>query len=207
MINSAYYDFRQQLLQSLIADIIGPGARDEILDEYPLTRYAAGACFTRAKAANGGPTRRTPTRATKARAVSATVRSLSKVRYPSSMGLTFAVDAAKCPVVRVHLRAARYVCLEEIAGEINLDENGEPLVSDEEERELDPAIAQALRRPPRPTRQTRWKREEIALDPSNCAWTNSVRAMSKLWIARRVCVCSRACDAPMKMELCRSPWF
>ena len=163
MISPAYYEFREQLLHALIADIIGPAARDEILDEYPLTRYAAGVLYAR-KSGEWTPDQDADEGDENESGFADRPVALSKVRYPSSMGLTFAVDSASCPVVRVHLRAARYVCLEEEVGEINVDENGEPLVSLEEERELDPRIAEALRR--RRTRpKTRWKREEIALEP------------------------------------------
>ena len=163
MINSDFYDFRQQLLHALIADIIGPSSRDEVLDEYPLTRYAAGVLYAR-KSGEWTPDQDADEGDENESGFADRPVALSKVRYPSSMGLTFAVEGTKSPVVRVQLRAARYVCLEESAGKVNLDENGEPLVSPEEERELDSQIAEALRR--RRTRpKTKWKREEIALEP------------------------------------------
>jgi hypothetical protein len=102
------YQARDVLVAALRRDVVGPGADDELIDDAPVTRYAVGILFPQdagvidaelqiegdedgGEAAFGDP----PV-------------AMAHTRYPSSMGLTFAVDSTATNRIRVEAQAAMY---------------------------------------------------------------------------------------------------
>lgn len=109
-----WYGFRQQMVDLLEADLMG-GTPDAVLDEAPLDRFVLGILHPQdgvsmaaevegADSGDGGAG---------ADAVFDPAVALSRMRYPSSMGLTFALDASLSPHLEVSVAAARYVPMED----------------------------------------------------------------------------------------------
>ena len=106
-----WYTFRQQMVDVLAADLMG-GPQDAELDEPPLDRFVLGILHpqqgpsmeevdTEVDSADAG--------AGATDAVFDPAVAMSHMRYPSSMGMTFAVDVALTDTVLVEVSAARYV--------------------------------------------------------------------------------------------------
>ncbi|MGF9755069.1 helicase-related protein [Microvirga sp. 0TCS3.31] len=103
-----WYDFRQQMVDVLQADLMG-GEADAVLDEAPLDRFVLGILHPQdglmeeedsgTESGEGG---------SGADTVFDPAVALSRMRYPSSMGMTFAVDATLTSEVIVEVEAARY---------------------------------------------------------------------------------------------------
>lgn len=143
---SEFYDFRDRLLRGLERDLLGPSREDEVLSDPPITRYITGILFPTDNNASppeqdgelddevdeGGPP-------------DAPV-AMAHVRYPSSMGLTFAVDLAVTRKVTVAIQAARY-------------EPSEPPEPDEGEEASGPGPRR------RRARSIQWRRMPIEVPP------------------------------------------
>ena len=108
---SEEYEFRQRLVDNVVRDLIGPREPREELDDAPLDQYVSGILY---------PTRKFGAETIDAAAdidvpedddhtgvIDAPV-SLANRRYPSSMGMTFAVDTIVETELVVELAAARY---------------------------------------------------------------------------------------------------
>ncbi|MFF9405871.1 helicase-related protein [Streptomyces anandii] len=120
--HAAHYAARQSLVDQLRRDLLGPGAADEVLtQDAPITTYPIGVLFPRGtdtvaeqeiadEAAEVDGLDDTPVLARRdiEDAGAELGVSLANDRRPSSMGLTFAVDPSKSPVVVVHVEAAMY---------------------------------------------------------------------------------------------------
>ena len=105
------YRFRDSLVAALARDLMGEGcAPEEVIDEPPLDRYIVGVLHPRAEGFlqlerddpdpadcdGAGEDRPDPG------------VSMARMRYPSSVGLTFAVDLTRAGLVHVRACAARY---------------------------------------------------------------------------------------------------
>lgn len=105
------YAARQRLVDALERDLVGPGADDETLDDAPATRYAAGILYPE-DAGFVAPEEDLDAETTddydEASLPDPPVAT-ANIRYPSSMGLTFAVNGHHSGVIRVSIAAARYV--------------------------------------------------------------------------------------------------
>jgi hypothetical protein len=106
-----YYDFRNSLVGFLSEDLVGPSQPDELITDPPITRYLCGILFPRNNSSVppesdtdlgdaegdydevGGPD---------------PAVSMSNVRYPSSCGLTFAVNPALTETLLVQVECGRY---------------------------------------------------------------------------------------------------
>jgi hypothetical protein len=108
-----HYAFRHELVNQLERDLIGPtDSSEETITDAPITKYAAGILFPQSadtiddtqawdEEPESGHAQDAPDPAV----------AMANVRYPSSMGLTFAVDVAVATEVLVEVQAARYVPL------------------------------------------------------------------------------------------------
>ncbi|WP_309222094.1 helicase-related protein [Aeromicrobium sp. S22] len=103
-----WYDLRGRLVDALVADLVG-GPDDDVLDEAPLDRFVMGILHPQAAgsmeaepdvpdAADGNGTDNTYDPAV----------ALSRRQYPSSMGLTVAVDTAATPEMSIDVSAVLY---------------------------------------------------------------------------------------------------
>ncbi|WP_031168356.1 helicase-related protein [Streptosporangium roseum] len=111
---SEHYEFRRELVRQIELDLVGPTERDndETINDRPITKYAAGILFPQSEDSieeessieEGVEGRRADLDTSPDPAVT-----MANVRYPSSMGMTFAVDTTVTDVIIVTIEAARYV--------------------------------------------------------------------------------------------------
>ena len=110
------YAAREDVVEALSQDVLGPSAEDEALDEGPLDRYIAGVLYPAALAR----TEEEPDDPDAAETGGSADGgydpgvALSRMKHPSSMGLSFTVDLAVTRDVTVTVSAGRY---EQLAGE------------------------------------------------------------------------------------------
>ncbi len=156
-----HYRFRRDLVDRLRRDLLGPGADDELISDPPITRYMAGILYP-----NDG-VRIDPSQDLDDRQESRhggedagewdPPVSLANVRYPSSMGMTFAVDVASGPI-SVEVTTARYSTVSEDTTAVDL--------SDETEGErVNVGKRGALKELP-PWRRTAVRPEPFTIDPT-----------------------------------------
>jgi hypothetical protein len=107
-----FYEFRGQMVARLTRDLLGPSEDEEELEDLPLDHYVVGVLYPRigdtidpAEDDELGEDEDEPT-------VADPPVALANTRYPSSAGLTFAVDTAACDRLLVDVDAARYVPVE-----------------------------------------------------------------------------------------------
>ncbi|WP_432492714.1 helicase-related protein [Kineococcus auxinigenes] len=122
-----WYEARAEVVRALEADLLG-GPEDELLTEAPLDRFIVGILRPRSAGEVSAEEQDTPEDGVGgADAVFDPAVALTRTRYPSSMGLTFAVDVRETASVTVSVDAARYR-LEEGAQEDVGDTAPEPTV-------------------------------------------------------------------------------
>lgn len=103
------YRFRDELTDAVIAELVGPSATDEIIPDPPITHYVAGILHPTSPEPDQvpvdawglgrvGPDDEGDEDAT----------ALANSRYPSSVGLTFAVEGDLTSALRIELSAAVY---------------------------------------------------------------------------------------------------
>ena len=158
-----HYDFRERLSEYLVRDLTGPSSPDEVIEDMPLTRYAVGVLYAKQSGTidpvqdigdseDDGDGENVP---------ADPPVSLANMRYPSSMGLTFAVDSRTATKVTIRVsNAARY------------EETEKPSAPNTKKRKESQSAAESSDEPfPGSTVQTRekpknvWKR--ISLDIPN----------------------------------------
>ncbi|MET8334070.1 helicase-related protein [Streptosporangium canum] len=112
---SEHYRFRSELIKQVELDLVGPTELDnnEVITDRPITKYAAGILFPQSESEaveenasieEGVEGRHADLDSTPDPAVT-----MANVRYPSSMGLTFAVDTTASETILVLVEAAHYV--------------------------------------------------------------------------------------------------
>ena len=103
-------EVRGALLGALERDLIGPAAEDESIDEPPLTRYMTGILYPSIDAGRRITAEREAQDDTSdddGDYAADPAVAMSNVQYPTSAGITFAVDPEET-TLEVILRAARY---------------------------------------------------------------------------------------------------
>lgn len=108
-----YYEFRDQVVEALRADLLGPAEAAEILTDLPATQYSVGILFpqsTESDTSSGGnfSDEENSQEDYDDHGDDAPV-ALANLRNPSSMGLTFAVDLMTCSQLEVQVEAAKYI--------------------------------------------------------------------------------------------------
>ncbi|WP_457156676.1 helicase-related protein [Modestobacter sp. SYSU DS0875] len=109
------YAFREAMVRRLHDDLIGPrGGDQEVIDESPLDRYIAGVLWP----SDSGTQEAVAEEPVDARdddtAPSDPPVAQARMRFPSSAGITFTVDAQKVDAVVVRPSAAQYVPGDEV---------------------------------------------------------------------------------------------
>jgi hypothetical protein len=109
------YAFREEMVRRLHDDLIGPrGGADEVIDESPLDRYIAGVLWP----SDSGTQDAVPEEPVDGRdddtAPSDPPVAQARMRFPSSAGITFTVNANMVDAVVVRPSAARYVPGDEV---------------------------------------------------------------------------------------------
>ena len=103
---NAKYTFRSRMVETLTRDIIGPQSEDEVLGDFPLQTYISGILYPRSSEPIE-PTDDIDVDEDDDEGRVDPAVAYANLRYPSSMGLTFAVDPS-IEAVRVRVTAARY---------------------------------------------------------------------------------------------------
>ncbi|WP_330238913.1 helicase-related protein [Streptomyces sp. NBC_00525] len=121
--HAAHYAVREELVDQLRRDLMGPGAPDEILtQDPPVTAYPVGVLFPRPANREAEQARSDDEAETEGLDEAPLLRGSRDVeestpdlgtagtgdRRPSSMGITFAVDPSVASSIVVHTEAARY---------------------------------------------------------------------------------------------------
>lgn len=102
------YLIRDDLCRALQDDLIGPQDADEILDEPPLDRYVTGILYPVLEQSGIDPEDVEEVADDDGEGAPDPAVAMSNLHYPSSAGITFALDAA-VESVQVVVEAARYV--------------------------------------------------------------------------------------------------
>lgn len=145
------YAFRRQLVDAVVRDLVGPDSEEEVLDDDPVSRYASGVLYPQQSGTiDWSEDIDIADDDDEGRAADPPV-ALANVLYPSSMGMTFAVDSRATDTLTIQIRAARYMPFEPES------EPSETLSADQDQIHR----VQPRRAGPR----QRWRREPIAPDP------------------------------------------
>src|SRR4051812_7350893 len=124
MLMDSKYAVRDELVARLRVDLVGPSSEHEVLTDTPFSTYVAGVLYP-TTAATVLPENEVDEHDDGDEATFADPPvSLANARYPSSMGLTFAVDATTGGI-QVRVQAARY---EELPGDPDPTWRRAPLV-------------------------------------------------------------------------------
>lgn len=149
--HSEHYRFRDELVERLRKDLLGPlDGDEEIISDAPVTAYATGVLFPRRvdeEHALAAEAERDVDLAEASLSVDETPDTgvaLANLQNPSSMGITFAVDPKVATAVTITVTAARYE---------PIDADGNPV--------------QARRAERRTTREQnlRWRRRSVPIEP------------------------------------------
>ena len=142
------YQFREQMVEALALDLVGPGQGDkEVLDEAPLDRYIMGVLWPAAEAAQSEVADEPDDAgATETGATEDVPVAQARMRFPSSCGMTFSIDLSSSRSVTLSVKAARY---EEI--------EGSPPTA--------PSVDEQISRRGSQSRSNRWQRIALTTDP------------------------------------------
>src|SRR4051794_40761760 len=108
---SEKYAFRAEMVRRLHDDLIGPrgGGDDETIDESPLDRYIAGVLWPADSGTQDAVAEEPVDGAGEETGPTDVPVSQSRMRFPSSAGMTFTVDSRLVDEVALHVSAARYL--------------------------------------------------------------------------------------------------
>jgi hypothetical protein len=107
--HSDHYLFRDELIQRLVAEVVGPvGGPDETLAEPPTTAYLAGVLYPRAVATDLADVDADVDQHVSEDSAADLGVSMAHTKRPSSVGMTFAVDTTRVSSIRVTISAGRY---------------------------------------------------------------------------------------------------
>ncbi|WP_326829255.1 helicase-related protein [Streptosporangium sp. NBC_01810] len=110
-----HYRFRSELVRQTELDLVGPMDSDnsEVITDRPITKYAAGILFPQDESESAEAEMSLDAEAEGRHidpdSVPDPAVTMANVRYPSSMGLTFAVDTNVSKTITVLVEAAQYV--------------------------------------------------------------------------------------------------
>src|SRR5438128_5503894 len=89
---SEYYEFRSRLVDSLTADLVGPAEPEETIEDAPIQRYTAGILYPQSSETISPVNDVDVSDDDDDASIADPPVALANVRYPSSMGISFAVD-------------------------------------------------------------------------------------------------------------------
>jgi hypothetical protein len=156
-----YYQFRRHLVDALERDLLGPESPGEVIADPPITKYIAGVLFPRDSersdpAQDLGENADSDSDADDTESWDPAV-SMSYVRYPSSMGMTMAVDTRATRRITVRVGGARYVPVEQEGGD------AEPATRGADDTES--STPEFIGRRARPRDQPTWRRFPLEAAP------------------------------------------
>ncbi len=156
-----YYQFRSRLVEALERDLLGPASPDEVIADPPITKYIVGVLFPRDSEAadpaqDVGENANSDSDGDDSESWDPAV-AMSYVRYPSSMGMTMAVDAAAASLITVKVGAARYVPVEQ--------EDSEAKSAPRGEGQAELQTPEFFGRRAKPRENPAWRRIPLETDP------------------------------------------
>ena len=102
------YAFRDAVLRELEADLLGPSEPDETIGDPPITRYLTGVLYPQSTEPLDPAEETDDPEDYGETSTPDPAVSLANLRYPSSMGITFAVDPRLTQALAVQVTCARY---------------------------------------------------------------------------------------------------
>jgi hypothetical protein len=108
------YAFREEVVEALERDVLGPSTLDEVLEEGPLDRYITGVLYPAGIVQDSEEEPDDPEAAETGGRPDAGYDpgvALARMKHPSSMGLSFAVALSVAEEITVRITAGRYVPL------------------------------------------------------------------------------------------------
>jgi hypothetical protein len=110
------YAFRREMVDRLKEDLFGPGSRNEIIDERPLERYVTGILWPAAdETVDEVPDDPESVAAASGETQPDSPVANSRLAFPSSIGITVAVDTSRDNILVIKPHAASYLPMEEAA--------------------------------------------------------------------------------------------
>ena len=107
-----YYEFRDQVVEALRTDLLGPAEITEVISDLPATQYSVGILFPQSTEsetlAGGNFSDEENSQEDYDDVEDDAPVALANVRNPSSMGMTFAVDLKNSSQIKVLIDAAKY---------------------------------------------------------------------------------------------------
>lgn len=114
-----YYEFREEMVERLRTDLLGPSSEEEVLTDRPAEKYIVGILFPQLSAKKEDERvesdddavehlRNPEDDLNESTEDYDDAVAMSNVRYPSSMGLSFAVDTGVASRLTISVEAARY---------------------------------------------------------------------------------------------------
>ena len=156
------YEFRAALVERLGRDLLGPHENHEVIDDAPIEQYIVGVLYPQSsEALSSEHDLEESDEGDEAGRVDPPV-SLANRRYPSSVGLTFAVDTRVAQSVTIEVAAARYEEIANDEAEPAVPSGSAPASSDRDESE---GAARSRRRSGRDGPGSRWRRIPLRFDP------------------------------------------
>jgi hypothetical protein len=107
------YAVRAEMVARLERDLLGPECVDELLEDFPLERYIMGILYPSTDDPIDPAQDDDPHEGEDEESSPDPPVAMASARYPSSMGLTFAVDVERTTAVEARMEAAMYVPEEE----------------------------------------------------------------------------------------------
>lgn len=160
-----YYEFRRHLVETLERDLLGPESPDEVITDPPTTKYIVGVLFP-SNAGRIDPDQdlgENPGDADDDDSESwDPAVSMSYVRYPSSMGMTLAVDTTATELITITIGGARYVPVER---ENDRTTEHSAVAASGAANDTGPGEQQFIGRRARPREQPDWRRVPLAAEP------------------------------------------
>ena len=163
------YEFRAGLVERLTRDLLGPHEEHEIIDDAPIEEYIVGVLYPQSSDALSPEHDFDEADEDEEAGNLDPPVSLANRRYPSSVGLTFAVDTRATQTVTIEVAAARY---EEIANELADSVTPLGLATAPYERDESQGAGRSWRWTGGDERATRWKRIPLHFDPIEVDVTN-----------------------------------
>lgn len=110
---NAAYSFRSQLVEELERDLLGPGSQAETIDDPPITKYVCGVLYPQPRSSDDQATLDQSqdideTDEDDETAAADPPVAMANIKYPSSMGITFAVSLHAARSIRIKIEAGRY---------------------------------------------------------------------------------------------------
>src|SRR5262245_13888964 len=105
---ATFYEFRDDIIRRLAQDLVGPGEVDETITDFPPEKYICGILYPRSEDPIDPSQDDNVAEGDDEATFADPPVAMANEKYPSSVGLTFAVDLTATSEVAVLASAANY---------------------------------------------------------------------------------------------------